>query len=251
MANYFDDAELFHLFWENSKLNERTILRLAARIEQDARMTHELPQIFYPTEDLALPRPRDKVARQMARRKSVREFSGAPISEKQLGSLCYAFAAHKDGQRRMVPSAGGKYPIEVYACLFHVSSKLNEKIVYYNADAHSLSVVGKCPPWSKAQKVFGVQVAGEPAVGFVFVAVPERTLRKYGERGGRFILIEVGHYAQNLALRLAQEKLGGVLSGAVRDDAMKKLLGLERTGALITLGFVCGKMPRQRFRWRG
>jgi nitroreductase len=39
------------------------------------------------------------------------------------------------------------------------------------------------------------------AVDFVIAAVYERTIKKYGERGIRYVHIEVGHSAQNLLLQ--------------------------------------------------
>jgi len=82
----------------------------------------------------------------------------------------------------------------------------------------------------------------QSAVVFVFVAIPERTLEKYGERGGRFILMKVSHYTQNLALRLACEKLGGVFSGGFYNEGIKQLLNLQTINVLITVGFACGSL---------
>jgi SagB-type dehydrogenase family enzyme len=241
MTNNIKNAELFSLFWENSKINKRTILKLAKKLDEDARTVKDTSQIFYPTEDLILPKPTDKLARLMSERTSTRTFTNVTFSEKQLGSLFYAFG-QKKSTGRLLPSAGGKYPIEVYAFIFNVQSKLNKKIVYYNPDSHSLSVVAECPDWDQIKELFGLELDGQPAVFFVFTAIPERTMDKYGERGGRFILIEIGHYAQNLAIRLAIEKLGGVISGALHDDEIKRLLNLQNTSALVTLGFAGGSL---------
>lgn len=243
MANNIKNAELFSLFWENSKINKRTILKLAKKLNEDARTVKGISQVFYPTEDLLLPKPKDSVARLMSERKSARTFSDTAFSEKHLGSLFYAFV-QKEATSRLLPSAGGKYPVEVYAFLFNVEGKLDKQIVYYNPDNHSLSVVTKCPDWGEVKELFGLELDSEPAAFFVFVAIPERTIDKYGERGGRFILIEVGHYAQNLALRLATEKLGGVISGALHDDEIRGLLNLQNTNALVTLGFACGSLKK-------
>ena len=239
MANNISNATLFSLFWENSKINSRTVLKLAKNLEEDARATKNIPQLFYPTEDLILTKPKDKIARLMTKRRSVRTFTEVPLSERQLGSLFHVFA-QKGPTSRLLPSAGGKYPIEVFAFLLRVKGKFNKKIVYYNPDTHSLSVIADSPSWGKVSESFGLELKGKPAIVFIFAAIPERTIDKYGERGGRFILLETGHYAQNLALRVASEKLGGVISGALHDDAMKQLLGLEHTNALITLGYACG-----------
>ncbi|OGY92580.1 MAG: hypothetical protein A3H70_00800 [Candidatus Komeilibacteria bacterium RIFCSPLOWO2_02_FULL_48_11] len=243
MTNNIKNAELFSLFWENSKINKRTILKFAKKLDEDARTARSVSQIFYPTEDLLLSKPKDKIAQLMSERKSTRAFTNFAFSEKQLGSLFHAFRL-KETTSRLLPSAGGKYPIEVYAFLFNVQGGLNKQITYYNPDSHSLSIVAKCPDWDEVKESFGLKLKGQPAVFFIFIAIPERTIDKYGERGGRFILTEAGHYAQNLALRLALEKLGGVISGALYDDEIKKLLNLQNTNALVTLGFACGNFKQ-------
>lgn len=230
---------IFQLFWENSKINKRNILKIAKRLDEDARVAKSIPQIFYPTEDLKLQKPKDFLARLMSKRKSTRSFSEKPVTEKQMGSLFYSFAQVQNG-RRILPSAGGKYPIEVYAFLFNVKSKLNKNIVYYNVDNHSLSIVKKCPLWESAREQFGLYLEGMPAIFFIFVAIPRRTMDKYEERGGRFVLIETGIYAQSLALRVEFEDLCGVLSGALHDDDVKTTLGLENTDTIVTLGYACG-----------
>ncbi len=236
---YIKKAPLFSLFWENSKINNRTIFKLAQSLNEDARTVHNIPQLIYPTEDLVLVMPKDELSQVMRKRESARFFSNRPITEKQLGSLFFAFS-QKINNQRVVPSAGAKYPIETYAFLFNVKSKLKGNIVYYNSDKHSLSIVSKCPPWSEIKDVFGLELSNSPAVLFIFAAIANRTIDKYRERGGRFILIEAGIYAQNLSLRLIQENLGGVISGALKDDEVRKYLRLDNQDVLITLGFACG-----------
>jgi nitroreductase len=74
----------------------------------------------------------------------------------------------------------------------------------------------------------------------VFVLFPDRATAKYGERGGRFALIEVGHAAQNLALRLVAEGMAGCEAGGLLDEPVKALLRLDGTGAQVALGYACG-----------
>jgi hypothetical protein len=65
-------------------------------------------------------------------------------------------------------------------------------------------------------------------------------VHKYGERGGRFVLMEVGHYAQRLSLRIAQERLAGYELRGLKDERVKRLLGLEATEAMVALGYLVG-----------
>ena len=235
----FSESPTFDLFWENSKFNKYNALQLSNKLNEDARISKTIPQLFYPTEELQLKKPNDKLAKILDKRESKRKFSEYELTEKQLGSLFYGFS-QKESMTRIIPSAGAKYPVEVYAFLFNVRGPLNKKVVYYNPDFHSLSIVNDCGSFQEVNEHCGLRVEGNPSVLFVFVGFVERVTKKYGERGGRFFLIEVGHYAQTLGLRIAQEKLCGVEVGGIYDDEMKKHLKLENTNALIGLGFACG-----------
>jgi SagB-type dehydrogenase family enzyme len=234
-----DEAPTFSLFWENSKLDKHSLEQLSKKLDEDAKTYKNIPQLFYPTEDLKLEKPDDELAKIFAKRESNRIFADYAITEKQLSSLFFSFS-QKEKMTRVVPSAGGKYPVEVYTFLFNVKSKLNRKIVYYNSDYHSLSIVGDCGEWKDIKDDCGLWIDGNPSILFVFVGFADRVIDKYGERGGRFFMIEVGHYAQNLGLRIAQENLKGVEAGGLSDDRIKKYLKLERTKAMVALGFACG-----------
>jgi SagB-type dehydrogenase family enzyme len=62
-----------------------------------------------------------------------------------------------------------------------------------------------------------------PAV-FVISAAYERTTRKYGQRGERYVQIEAGHAAQNICLQAVSEGLGTVVVGAFVDHEINVLL---------------------------
>lgn len=79
-----------------------------------------------------------------------------------------------------------------------------------------------------------------PGVVFIFVLFASRVTVKYGERGGRFALIEVGQATQNLSLRLVEEKMIGVEMGGLLDNEIKTLIGLQGTSAAVALGLACG-----------
>jgi SagB-type dehydrogenase family enzyme len=49
---------------------------------------------------------------------------------------------------------------------------------------------------------------------------------KYGERGIRYALIEVGHVAQNLFLQAETLGLGAEIVGAFHDEEVSKVIGI-------------------------
>jgi nitroreductase len=66
----------------------------------------------------------------------------------------------------------------------------------------------------------------EAAAAVVFAAVYESTMRKYGERGVRYVHMEVGHAAQNLFLQAVALRLATVVVGAFDDDEVARVLQL-------------------------
>jgi SagB-type dehydrogenase family enzyme len=234
-----DDAPLFRLFWENSKLSRRTARSFAERLDEDARRPAGVPALHFAAAPIALPRPADPLATAMAARTSGRAFGPRAITAEELAGLAYAFAARPDGTR-LSASAGARYPIEAFALCFRAAAPFGGQLCAYDAAGHALTPLAACPPWSEVAPLVGLELAGEPAALFVLAALPARTLGRYGERGGRFVLLEAGALAHALSLRAAQLGLAGVLAGGLHDDAFARLLGLDRAGALIVLGYAVG-----------
>lgn len=228
---------LFDLYWENTNLNDKNILNFVNNFINEEK---DIGRIEYPTNDIKLDYPKDKLYEIMKNRESNRKYNNYQINNKQLSSLFSCFA--EINNHRLISSAGGKYPIEVYALCFNVKN-LNNKVVYYNYNDNSLSIVGNCKSWSDLKSITGAVdlITGEPSIMFIFVGFPDRVISKYGERGGRFLLIESGHYIQNLLLRVTYEKLKAVELGGLYDNDIKNILGLKKTNAIITLGVICGK----------
>ncbi|OGI43059.1 MAG: nitroreductase [Candidatus Muproteobacteria bacterium RBG_16_64_11] len=180
---------------------------------------------------VALPAPhRDgatALERAFAERRSVREFARGALTLPQVAQLLWAAqgVTQRDGART-APSAGALYPLELYLVAGEVR-ELAPGIYRYVPGKHQLEPVaagderrGLCAA-ALAQEC----VAAGAAV-FVFTAVERRTTRKYGPRGVRYVHIEVGHAAQNLALQATALGLGSVTVGAFDDAAVARLLQL-------------------------
>jgi SagB-type dehydrogenase family enzyme len=234
-------ADLYDLFWENSKLGPVTARQLRVRIDEYGANEQEREELRYPAAPIQLERPRDALARAMDARRSERAFSERPLAQRRLGALLSAFGTASDGSRAF-PSAGGTYPLEIFALLHNVTGPLRGKAVHYEPAEHAVTPIAELPPWDEYRDAVNLEdLDGVPHALVVFVLFPGRMTAKYGERGGRFALIEVGHAAQNLALRLAREGLAGCEIGGLLDERIKALLRLERTSAQIALGYACGR----------
>jgi SagB-type dehydrogenase family enzyme len=233
------NAPLFDLFWENGKLNDYTGPAIGMRVEKDGRTLTDPPWLDYHGIDVALSMPGDVQAQLLLGRKSERVFSDRPLSLKQLGSLFAGFRA-ASATHRPLASGGGKYPVEVFALAFNIEGMTGPTALYYHPMHHGLSRIAACPEWEVCRNTLGTGLEGMPALYVVFCIFPDRSTRKYGERGGRFALFETGMYAQTLALRLAQEKLAGVPYAAFHDEELKHWLGLQDGQAQVALAYACG-----------
>ncbi|MEU4442136.1 SagB/ThcOx family dehydrogenase [Actinosynnema sp. NPDC050801] len=182
-----------------------------------------------------LDRPRDRLQRLFRARRSTREFSPRPLSARRFGAVLAALA---DEDGRAYPSAGGLHPVRAYAFLRNVEHGLNGRVVRYDARRHAVQDVGPAPDWVRLREVLAADA--EPAVVLVLVLADQPVLAKYGQRAGRFGLVEAGAAAQSVCLRMAQQRLGGYLLGGAADAEVLALLGLRgqpvRLAAVIAFG---------------
>jgi SagB-type dehydrogenase family enzyme len=73
------------------------------------------------------------------------------------------------------------------------------------------------------------------AIAIVITAVYKRTTRKYGDRGRRYVHMEVGHVAQDIYIQAASLGLGTVMVGAFEDEEVAEILGLPKSEAPLAI----------------
>ncbi len=189
--------------------------------------------------EIVLPRP-DRISgmslnQALASRRSVREFSGRELSQAQLGQLLWAAQGETSGDhKRTAPSAGAKYPLEMYVVL-------RTGLYHYRTRAHALDRRSASDlRRAVTQAAYGQDAVAGAAAVFVFAADFQRTASKYGERAPRYVHIEAGHAAQNLLLEAVGLGLGAVPVGAFDDGQLHKSLGLpvqEQVVYMIAAGY--------------
>ncbi len=176
----------------------------------------------------------------LARRRSVRSYSTAPVSLASVLQLLWAAqgTSTADG-KRTAPSAGALYPLELHLVASRVEG-LVAGVHRYVPATHSLRLSAAEPSAQTLLHAASPQRAvGDAAAVLVIAAVEERTARKYGARAGRYVAFEAGAAAQNLALQAAALGLGSVVIGAFDDAAVAATLRLspgERPLALMPIG---------------
>ena len=232
-------APYFEEFSRASELNEFTAVSFADRVASYVP-DQRLRTLSTTSDDQPLLRTVDPLDAVSTRRVSVRMFSSAEITELQLGSLLQGFAADSAG-RRMFPSAGGLYPIEVVVALARVQ-RTPRQIAVYHPDTHALGCIADLPPWPEWQNVLGSGIETEPAVTIFLCAHIDVMCEKYNERGGRFVLLEIGHAGQMLALRAVASGLGAYALGGTLESAANRLFGFAHLAdaPIPVLAYACG-----------
>jgi len=163
----------------------------------------------------------------LQQRRSIRDYSDEPLTLAEVSQLLWA-AQGITGPHgfRTAPSAGALYPLEVYLVSGQVPD-LSVGIYKYRPHKHELvKVDGEDKRDELAFAALGQSPVRDGAIVIVIAAVYERTMRKYGQRGIRYVHIEVGHAAQNIYLQAVSLRLGTVFIGAFYDDDVKRVLNM-------------------------
>lgn len=186
-------------------------------------MVNSLETIKLPEPDTSTP-----LFQLLTKRRSIRKFRKEPLKVEELSRILWATYGLVDKKRRVVPSAGATYPVEVFVVIKNVEG-LRPGIYKYSEQDNSLILV-KEGDYSRelARACLDQSWVREAPVNIVITAVPERTTGWYGERGFRYIYMEAGHIGQNIYLTSAETGLGTVAIGAFSDKEVAELLGLGR-----------------------
>ena len=167
------------------------------------------------------------IEQSLLERRSIRSYTDEPLTLQEISQLLWAAQGLTDPRGfRTAPSAGGLYPLELHLVAGDVED-LTSGVYRYEPDGHQLVKTKDGDRRAElASAALEQSWVKEGAVAFVFTAVYERTTGKYGERGIRYVHMEVGHAAQNLCLQATAMGLGGLTVGAFHDEQLAKLLNL-------------------------
>ncbi len=132
-----------------------------------------------------------------------------------------------DVMLRACPSAGALYPLELYPVVLR-SKDLALGVYHYNVKNHSLEIVKKGDFLEELDNnLLGAELIPGADVALIITSVIDRSLAKYGERGYRFILIEVGHLAQNISLVCESLGFNSVCMGGFYEKDLADLLSTD------------------------
>lgn len=180
----------------------------------------------------------------LLRRKSLRRFVDVAMNRESLSCILWASSGIQRNEMgfdfRTAPSAGGLYPIETYVITHRVEG-IDPGIYHYHVKGHALEEIkkGDFRPII-AQAALGQTMCAQASVVIAWTALFERSSWKYRQRAYRYVYLDVGHMAQNLALACTSLGLGSCQVGALFDDEVNDILGVDGTSESILYMSVVG-----------
>lgn len=178
-------------------------------------------------------------------RRSCRDFGGVPLSLEALSQLLWASQGItkkiQGFELRAAPSAGALYPIETYLAVLNVDG-LEPGIYHHDIRHHELEPVkkGDCRA-DVAAALLDQQFIVKANVVFIWTAIFQRSKWKYQQRAYRYIYLDAGQIAQNLSLASVALGLGSCQIGALYDDEINALLGIDGEEESVVFTTAVGK----------
>lgn len=177
-------------------------------------------------------------------RQSVRYYDRKSMTMQDLSNLLqFSFGIRNPNPtwtgNRFYPSAGARYPLEVYPIVLNVSG-LKTGVYHYYVKGHGLEELLIKPSLkNEIPKLFDAPWVKRSAVILAISAVFYRNQVKYGERGYRHILAESGYVCQNIYLLCPVLGLGCCNSGGFPDDKINTIIDLDgQTESVMSVMFV-------------
>jgi SagB-type dehydrogenase family enzyme len=180
--------------------------------------------------EIKLPKPKEKgltsIEETLNKRRSVRDYKKGPLGLEEISQLLWA-ASGKNLYRRTAPSAGATYPLETYLVVGEVEG-LEPGIYHYSFSSHRLERIREQDIRKKlCRSALDQSMIEEAPIDIIIAADYDRTTGHYGQRGIRYVHMEVGHVGQNISLQANALSLGTVMIGAFEDNQVKEVLGIK------------------------
>lgn len=166
-------------------------------------------------------------AEALARRRSVRAFAAEPLSLDELTALSWAAQGDTGDGHRTTPSADGRRPLAVTVVAQHVDG-IASGLWRWEAEPGRLvrmAAGGFGPALAACTLDAREWLPGAAAVLVLSADLEEacaafNTQTPVWERGARYVWLEAGAAAQNVALQASAIGLGAVLVGGFDDDLL-------------------------------
>lgn len=166
----------------------------------------------------------------ISKRKSDRDFSGKELSGQLVADLLFTCCGinRVDGDMayRGYPSAGARYPVEVYA-LIRRNSDIKDGLYHYNVKLNNITCLLEGDLVKDICSATDAPWLSKANVIIILTCVLDRSYVKYSDRSYRFALVEAGHIAQNIYLYTTERQLKCCGIGGFIDTKIHELLDMD------------------------
>ncbi len=160
----------------------------------------------------------------LAKRRSVRQFSGQALKQAQISQLAWAGQGITEpkGGLRTAPSAGATYPIELYFAT-------EEGLFVYQPQQHSLEQILEQDVRNDLSATASTpEVVANAACDIIVTGSVRKLTAQFRDKGETFMLLEAGHIAQNIQLQAVCLDLGSVAVGDFDTRGIGRICRLSR-----------------------
>jgi SagB-type dehydrogenase family enzyme len=191
--------------------------------------THVFKKAYPRLSSIQLPRinSKSRLEEILKSRESIRDFSNEQMTLKELTKIlnsCRIVDKRRYPERRTYPSAGARFPIEIYILNYKISG-LDKGAYHYNIDQMSLEVLWEKDLSSKQIEIMGPSIKN-PAATIVLTSVISRSEVKYWYKALPFSYLEAGHIGQNIILSATENKIAACPVSGFVDDTIKEILDI-------------------------
>jgi SagB-type dehydrogenase family enzyme len=198
----------------------------------------------YNTHKVYLPSPQSKSFdnKTLFYIRSRRDFCNHSITLQELSNILYYSLGEyylPNGEvHRPYPSAGARYPIEIYIFNFNIVELKKDHVYYYNQREHCLQEVIDYKDKKDFCKFDNIDLS---SCLIVLTMIADRTVRKYGDRGYRYAYIEAGAILELLHLNSNVNQTKSCIAGAIDEVKVENLLNLDPEIEAVISSIIIGK----------
>ena len=185
----------------------------------------------------------------LQKRRSIRQFSDSQISLADLSVILWGAqgitAQAGSHLFRTAPSAGALYPVETYIVVQNVE-ELQKGIYHFDVRSFQLELIDEGDYSRRVAAAFlDQEFMAQAAFNVIWTAIATRNMAKYGDRGGRYLLLDAAHICQNLIMAAEAVNCGCCPLAAFYDDEITTLLDIDGIRELPLYGASVGKKQKK------
>jgi SagB-type dehydrogenase family enzyme len=174
-------------------------------------------------------------------RRSGRTFASKPLDIRVLAKLLFlgngSAPLLRGGFKRTYPNSGNLGAVEIFPIVRDVG-EIEPGIYHYDTVHHQLSCLqlGEFHQWLCSNVLFQLEFS-QASVLLILTGAIGRLTAKYGVRGYRLALLDVGHVSQNIALMATALGLISCPTAGFIDDELDQALKLDglETASLLAI----------------